>query len=202
MASTTEKPADPEYRSEAAAAPTPPPAGLWDYFQADVALRFLLFASSLVAIVVIVTSQQTELAPAQPLGGPPLVPKPAKFKYSPAYIYFVTAFSVAGLYSILTTLASISVMSRPDLKLKFLLHFIFWDTLILGIVASATGTAGAVAYSSLKGNDHFNWNEVCNVYDKFCRHLAGSLAVALFGSVVAVLLVWLSATSLHSRIPK
>ncbi|KAI9128787.1 hypothetical protein K1719_000270 [Acacia pycnantha] len=195
MASTTEKPADPEYRSEL---PPAAPAAIIDYFQADIALRFLLFASSLVAIVVIVTGKQTEIFPSSP-GGPTV---PVEFKDSPAFIYFLTAFSVAGLYSILTVLASISVLPRPDLKLKFLLHFIFWDTLILGIVASATGAAGGVSYLALKGNDHLNWNEVCNVYDKFCKHLAGSLAAALFGSVVAVLLLWLSATSIHSRIPK
>ncbi|KAK4283552.1 hypothetical protein QN277_000492 [Acacia crassicarpa] len=189
MASTTEKPTDPEFRSEP---PPAAPASIVDFFQADIALRFLLFASSLVAIVVIVTSQQTDEASH----------KLVEFKDSPAFIYFVTAFSVTGLYSILTALASISVLPRPDLKLKFLLHFIFWDTLILGIVASATGAAGGVSYLALKGNDHLNWNEVCNVYDKFCRYLAGSLASALFGSVVAVLLLWLSATSIHSRIPK
>lgn len=73
---------------------------------------------------------------------------------------------------------------------------------ILGIIASATGTAGGVAYVGLKGNDHVNWGKICNAYDKFCKHLGGSLAVALFGSVVTVLLIWLSAFSLHSRVPK
>ena len=74
--------------------------------------------------------------------------------------------------------------------------------LILGVIASATGTAGGVAYLGLKGNDHVGWVKICNVYDKYCRHLAGSLAVALFGSVVTVLLIWLSAYTLHSKIPK
>ena len=74
--------------------------------------------------------------------------------------------------------------------------------LILGIIASATGAAAGVAYLGLKGNDHVGWIKICYAYDKFCRHLAGSLAVALFGSIVSVLLIWLSAHSLHSRIPK
>lgn len=74
--------------------------------------------------------------------------------------------------------------------------------LILGLVASATGTAGGVAYVGLKGNDHLMWNKICNKYDKFCHHLAGSLAASLFASIVLVLLVWLSVYSLHGRIPK
>ena len=74
--------------------------------------------------------------------------------------------------------------------------------LILGLVASATGTAGGVAYVGLKGNKHVGWLKICNNYDKFCHHIAGSLAVSLFASVVLVLLVWLSVYSLHGRIPK
>lgn len=75
--------------------------------------------------------------------------------------------------------------------------------LILGIIASATGTAGGVAYLGLKGNRHVvGWNKICHVYDKFCRHVGASIAVALFGSVVTVLLIWLSAYSIHSRVPK
>ncbi|KAI9122865.1 hypothetical protein K1719_005754 [Acacia pycnantha] len=165
-----------------------------DYSTFDIILRFLLFASSLVAVVVIATSKQTKTL------GP--IEREANFKHSPAFIYFLVAFSISGLYSILTFLASISFLQKPDLKLKYLLHFLFWDALILGIIASATGAAGGVAYIGLKGNDHVNWNKVCNVFDKFCKHIAGSLAVALFGSVVTVLLIWLSASSLHSRVPK
>ncbi|XP_027332553.1 CASP-like protein 1D2 [Abrus precatorius] len=185
---STDKPGDPEYKTSS----TPAPAGV-DYFIFDVILRFLLFAASLVAVVVMVTGNQTEGFP---------VPRPAKFRYSPAFVYFVAAFSVSGLYGIITTLASIFVIKTPALKIKFLLHFLLWDVLILGIIASATGTAAGVAYVGLKGNNHVGWHKICNVYDKFCKHIAGSLAVGLFGSIVTVLLIWLSAYSIHSRVPK
>ncbi|KAK7363632.1 hypothetical protein VNO77_05782 [Canavalia gladiata] len=182
---STDKPADPEYKSSS----TPAPAGV-DYFHFDVILRFLLFAASLVAVVVMVTGNQTEGF------------RPAKFRYSPAFVYFVAAFSVSGLYSIITILASLFVIKNPGLKTKYLLHFVLLDALILGIIASATGTAGGVAYVGLKGNNHVAWHKICNVYDKFCRHIGGSVAVALFGSIVTVLLIWLSAYSIHSRVPK
>ncbi|OIW19574.1 hypothetical protein TanjilG_18384 [Lupinus angustifolius] len=70
-----------------------------------------------------VTGNQTELVLYQ---GIP-VPQPAKFRYSPAFVYFVAALSVSGLYSIITTLASLSVVNKPHLKTKLLLHFIFFD---------------------------------------------------------------------------
>lgn len=74
---STDKPGEPEYRTSS----TPAPAGV-DYFHFDVALRFLLFAASLVAVVVLVTGNQTELVIFQ--GRP--VPRPAKFRYSPAFM--------------------------------------------------------------------------------------------------------------------
>ncbi|XP_014507677.1 CASP-like protein 1D1 [Vigna radiata var. radiata] len=187
---STDKPVDTEYSRPTSSAQAP--AGV-DLFKFDVILRFLLFAASLVSVVVIVTGNETKYIP---------LPRPAKFRYSPAFVYFVAALSVAGLYSIITTLASLYAIKNPALKAKLLLYFILWDALILGIIASATGTAGGVAYVGLKGNKHVNWNKICNVYDKFCRHVGASVAVALFGSIVTVLLIWISAYSLHSRVPK
>jgi len=191
---STDKPTDPEYNK--GAPPPPPPSATVNCSVLDVTLRVLLFAAALTAVVVAVTSDQTKFI--VQLGSY----REAKFKHSPALVYFVVALSVAGLYSIITTLASLSVMWKPNLSTKFFLHFAFWDVLILGLVASATGTAGGVAYVGLKGNKHVGWVKICNNYDKFCHHLAGSLAVSLFASFVLVLLVWLSVYSLHRRIPK
>lgn len=74
MASTDTKTGDPEYKSSSST--TPAPAGV-DYFNLDLVLRFLLFAASLVAVVVMVTGNQTEYTP---------FPRPAKFRYSPAFV--------------------------------------------------------------------------------------------------------------------
>ncbi|MED6221239.1 hypothetical protein PIB30_052580 [Stylosanthes scabra] len=192
MASTTTT--EPEIKSSS----VPIPLAALDYSKIDVILRFLFFGASVSALASIVSSYQTEFVLFQ---GVPVL-QPAKFKYSPALIYFVSAFTVSGFYGLLTTIISISLIQKPQYKLKFLLHLLFWDALILGIVASATGAAGSIAYVGLKGNSHVGWIKICNVYDKFCRHLAGSIAVALFGSIVNVLLIWLSAYTLHTHVPK
>ncbi|XP_058758609.1 CASP-like protein 1D2 [Vicia villosa] len=188
MAST----GDPEYKSSSTPVPVSGSGGA-DYFKFDVILRFLLFAASLAAVLVMVTGNQTEYLP---------IPIPAKFRYSPAFVYFVAAFSVSGLYSIITTLVSLTAIRKPNLKTKLLLQLIFWDAVMLGILASATGTAGSMAYLGLKGNKHTNWNKICNIYDKFCRHVGASVAVGLFGSIVVLLLIWISAYSIHSRVSK
>ncbi|PIN14367.1 hypothetical protein CDL12_13005 [Handroanthus impetiginosus] len=173
-----------------------------DYFALgdQVVLRFLLFGAALVAVVVMVTSKQTEMVPVQ---SPPFQAYvSAKFNRSPAFIYFVAALSVAGLYGIITTLLSFYAILKPGCCPKLLSHFVIFDVILLGIVAAATAAAGAVAYIGLKGNKHLGWGKVCDVYDDFCGHLAASFAVSLFASIVLVFLVLLSIYSLSKKIPK
>lgn len=71
---------------------------------------------------------------------------------------------------------------------------------MLGIVASATGASGGVAYIGLKGNDHSRWTKICNVYDKYCRHIGSATGVSLLAAVLLVLLSMHSSYSLYLRI--
>ncbi|KAL3749357.1 hypothetical protein ACJRO7_010462 [Eucalyptus globulus] len=166
----------------------------------DVALRVLLFAATLTAVVVMVTANQTKVVPVPRVGSQ--APIEAKFQNSPAIVYFVAALSVAGLYSIITVLASISVILTPIFAASFQLFFLISDVVVLGLVASATGTAGTVGYIGLKGDTHANWGKVCNVYDKFCQHIGSATAVSLFAAVVLVFLITLSVLSIHKKIPQ
>ncbi|KAK3441005.1 hypothetical protein EUGRSUZ_B01267 [Eucalyptus grandis] len=168
----------------------------------DVALRVLLFAATLTAVVVMVTANQTKVVPVPVPGVGSQAPVEAKFQNSPAIVYFVAALSVAGLYSIITVLASISVILTPIFAASFQLFFLISDVVVLGLVASATGTAGTVGYIGLKGDTHANWGKVCNVYDKFCQHIGSATAVSLFAAVVLVFLITLSVLSIHKKIPQ
>ncbi|KAF5736935.1 CASP-like protein 1D1 [Tripterygium wilfordii] len=193
---------DLESKAVEAPPPPPPPATTGaNLFTVDVALRVLLFAAALVSVVVMSTAKQTELASVPGVPGV-TVSLTAKFKHSPAFIYFVAALSVVGFYSIITSLASISVILKPNYQTLFSLLFVLGDVVALGLVASATGTAGGVAYIGLKGNSHVGWTKVCNVYDKFCRHIGSAVAVSLFGAVVLVALIFLSIFSIHRKIGK
>ncbi|KAI4369585.1 hypothetical protein MLD38_018010 [Melastoma candidum] len=183
---------------EAPATPPPPPTDI--FLLTDLVLRVLVLASVVSSIAVTVTSHQTKAVPLPRFPSP--VPVEAKFSDTPALVYFVAALSVAGLYSLISALASVCVILHPTFSTKFLPYFLIWDVVILGILASATGAAGAVAYVGLKGNSHVGWTKVCNVYDKFCQYLASSVSLGLFASVLLVFLIILSTLSLHKKIPK
>ncbi|KVG43266.1 CASP-like protein 1 [Cynara cardunculus var. scolymus] len=166
----------------------------------DMALRVILFATALVAVIVVVTSKQTKLIPVAP---GIVIPKDAKFNHSPAFIYFVAALSVACLYSIITCALSVLALKKAGgSSTKLQLHFIIFDALLLGIVAAATGAAGGVAYIGLKGNSHVRWNKICHTYDSYCFHFATSILLSLISSITLLLLVWLSGYVLSKKIAR
>ncbi|KAK8684581.1 hypothetical protein V6N13_040603 [Hibiscus sabdariffa] len=189
---STDKPA-----TATEAAPLQPAATAAEYSALQVGLRVLLFAACVSAAVVMGTAKQTEMVSVP--GFPPTVRVPftAKYSHSPAFIYFIAAMSVTGLYSIITTLASISVSRKTK---TILLAFALFDVVFVGIVASATGAAGGVAYIGLRGNNHVRWNKICNVYHKFCRHIGSAVAVSLFAAGLLVLLSMISTFTLYKKI--
>ncbi|GFQ06230.1 CASP-like protein 1d1 [Phtheirospermum japonicum] len=112
------------------------------------------------------------------------------------------ALSVAGLYSIITHYLILYHISFASNFIKQSRKLFFYFQLLLGIVAAATGTAGAVAYIGLKGNSHVGWKKICNVYEDFCKHVGASVFVSLFASIVLAFLVLLSVYDLSKKIPK
>ncbi|KAK4770924.1 hypothetical protein SAY87_031456 [Trapa incisa] len=182
-----EEEAPPKVESEA---PPPPPSWQVDRcVLVDGSLRLLVFVAAVAAVVVLVTSNQKVGA------------VKTKFNKYPALIYFVAALSVAGFYSLVTALSSFLFLFKPICPKICLLYFVFFDVVLLGMVASATGTAGAVGYIGLKGNRHVRWGKVCNIYDTFCHHLVSSVSLSLFAAVILSLLIMLSLHSLFKKIP-
>ncbi|XP_024961555.1 CASP-like protein 1 [Cynara cardunculus var. scolymus] len=185
--------------------PASPPSymgasGLKHHVVVDVVLRVMLFATTLVGVFVMVTSKQTKMIPVAP---GLVIPLDAKFTQSPAFIYYVAALSVACLYSVITGVLSIlALIKRKGSSAEVLFHFVILDALLLAIMASATGAAGAVAYIGFKGNSHTRWNKVCDIYDSFCGHVAASVVLSALPSVALLLLVWLSVFVLSKKITR
>ncbi|KVH91373.1 Uncharacterized protein family UPF0497, trans-membrane plant [Cynara cardunculus var. scolymus] len=95
----------------------------------------------------------------------------------------------AALRAFLCATALVAVIVMVTSKQNTL---IVVSPLMLGIVASATGAGGGVAYEALKGNPHIRWNKICHIYDIFCRHLGFAMSVSLLSSMTLLVLVWLS----------
>lgn len=74
--------------------------------------------------------------------------------------------------------------------------------LLLGIVASAAGAAGEVAYIGLRGNSNVGWNKMCNVYDSYCRHVGFSVLCSVFASIVLAFLIMVNIITLSRKSSK
>lgn len=165
---------------------------------ANPALRVLLFAVTLAGLVLLATAKQTVRVPIPQFPGL-LLSRPAKFTDSPALIYLLVALVVTCFYSLLTALASLKLVSGSFPATRTLFLLILLDVLYAAIMASATGSGGGVAWIGLKGNSHTNWNKICNIYGKFCRHIGSSVFLGLVASIILVLLAILNAHSLYRR---
>ncbi|KAF2531412.1 hypothetical protein F2Q70_00032625 [Brassica cretica] len=70
------------------------------------------------------------------------------------------------------------------------------DLVMVGLLFSGTGAAGAIGLMGSQGNKHVMWKKVCNVFGKFCHQAAASVAITLLASIVFMLLVVLDAMKL------
>ncbi|CAI9284740.1 unnamed protein product [Lactuca saligna] len=163
----------------------------------DLALRVFLFITSLVAIIVMLISKQTKLIQVTPNHAVLLT---GKFSYIPSFIYLITALSVVCLYSIVTGALSVLALMKPGgISTKLQFHFVMFDALLLGIMASATGAASGVSYTGIKGNSHTGWNKMCTTYDSFCFRAAASILLSLISSITILLLVLFSTHMLYKK---
>ncbi|KAI3692480.1 hypothetical protein L6452_32296 [Arctium lappa] len=161
-----------------------------NHAKVDIVSRAFLSVTGLVAVIVMVTSKQDTVIPVSPVM---TITVAAKFTHSASFTYFVAALSVAFLYGIITGIISyLALKKQGGSSTEQLIHLVILDSLMLAIVAAATGAAGGVAYEALKGNPHIRWNKICHVYDIFCRHLGVSVCTSLLSSMTLLALVWIS----------
>ncbi|KAJ0593851.1 putative casparian strip membrane protein [Helianthus annuus] len=174
--------------------------GVKSHLVVDAALRAVVFAASAAAVVVMVTSKQSKMIPVSPTMA---VSLDANWNQSPAYIYYVSAFSVAGLYSIITGFFSVFTLKKTGvISTKMQFHLAILDSLLLSILSSAIGAELGVAYVGLKGNSHSFWKEICNAYGSFCHHLSATSTMAIISDIALLLLVWLSYYTLLKKIAR
>ncbi|OVA15064.1 Uncharacterized protein family UPF0497 [Macleaya cordata] len=194
MASTgdTEMVKESEFKTETESQTPAVTASRIVYLTLSLWLRKLLFWTTLVAAIVLLTGKQKENIYWPPANA--VVPRSAKYSHYPAFKYLLAALWIVFGHSLLSSINSLLCAALGNL---FLYCLILGDSLMLVIMASATGTAGGVAYIGLEGNSHDGWLKMCNVYDKFCRHIAASLALSLLACVILVALILISAFSIR-----
>ncbi|KAF6176639.1 hypothetical protein GIB67_034501 [Kingdonia uniflora] len=162
----------------------------------DFLLRFLAFAATLVAAILIGVSKQTKTMPIVVVANlPPIdVEVVAKWQYQSSFKYIMASNIIACVYAAVSLV--LSVTNRAGTR-SLVLTLIILDLLMASLLFSSNGAAGAVGLLGYQGNSHVRWNKVCNTFGFFCRHMAASVAVSTIGAFNYLLLIVLAVFSLH-----
>ncbi|XAR54593.1 hypothetical protein NMG60_11029803 [Bertholletia excelsa] len=165
-------------------------------------LRLMALVLTLLAAVLLAVDRQTKVVPIRVISTlPPVhVPITAKSHYLSAFVYFVVVNAVACAYvafSLVLTLAASGGKRGLTLMITIL------DLVMVGLIFSGNGAAGAIGVIGYEGNSRVRWNKVCNVFSKFCHLVAIALISSLLGGVMFLWLIILATLNLHttSRVP-
>ncbi|KAK9664269.1 hypothetical protein RND81_14G030000 [Saponaria officinalis] len=162
-------------------------------------LRMAALLLTLIAAILFGLNKQTKIVPITISPDLPAfnVPVTAKSSYVSAFVYFVVANSIACVFAAVTLV--MTLVSKGGTKgISFLTNMLI-DLMMVALLYSCIGAAGAVGLLGLKGNSHLQWNKVCDVYAKFCHRVEAALALSFFAAFAYVLLILLSVLKLHKR---
>eukprot|EP01018_Ginkgo_biloba_P017212 Gb_26814 [translate_table: standard] len=141
----------------------------------DIFFRLLALVATLAAALVMATSNQTLNTPI----GRWIT---ANYHYSPAFMFFVVANTIACGYSLLSiVLNSIANVIKWRSFAFTRCILILCDLIMAVLLSSGASAATAIGHVGLKGNSHVGWNEFCSFYVRFCAHVGGAIVSSLIG---------------------
>ncbi|CAN8275054.1 unnamed protein product [Cochlearia groenlandica] len=162
----------------------------------ELTMRVLAFVLTMVAAIVIGVAKQTKIVPIKVIPTlPPLnVSSTAKASYLSAFVYNMSANAIACGYTAISI--AISLISKSRRSKGLLMAILVGDLVMVALLFSGTGAAGAIGLMGLKGNKHVMWKKVCDIFGKFCHQVAASVVMTFVASVVFMVLVVLDAMRL------
>lgn len=101
--------------------------------------------------------------------------------------YFVVAHAIACSYAAISLILSLGNRGGKSGGLSLLI--VLADAVMAGLLFSSNGAAVAIGLMGYKGNSHVQWNEVCNVFGKFCNQAAAAFVLSLLAAIAFLLLV-------------
>ncbi|XP_066357436.1 CASP-like protein 1B1 [Miscanthus floridulus] len=157
-----------------------------------VVLRAAAALAAAAAAAVMALNAQSYTAVVAIVGTRPLTQTfTAKFRDTPAFVYFVIANAIAAAYNLVVLLVRRLILRRRMVGL--VVHML--DMVIMALLATGTATAAALAELGKNGNVHARWNPICDRFGSFCSHGGVALASSFTGVALMLALNLLSAAS-------
>lgn len=162
---------------------------------AAILLRLISSALCIIAMVVMVTNEQTKrlVFPANP---PIVISRKAKYTDVKALVFYSYVNGVVAGYLLLHAIYSIFASFKSgSVRLRLWATFIV-DQLMIYVLIAAASVATEVSYIAKEGATKVAWEPVCDMFGKFCDQVGGSLIACFFGILVLAALVVISAYQL------
>ncbi|KAK7404988.1 hypothetical protein VNO78_06095 [Psophocarpus tetragonolobus] len=136
-------------------------------------LRFVAFAATLAAVIMMATSHERATIFT--------VSFEAKYTNSPAFKYFVVAFSVITVYGFL-------VLFLPAKSLLWRL-VVALDLVFTILLVSSFSATLAIAQVGKKGNNDAGWLPICDSVPKYCDQVTRALIAGFVAMIVYIILL-------------
>ncbi|XP_066355375.1 CASP-like protein 1B1 [Miscanthus floridulus] len=157
-----------------------------------VVLRAAATLATAAAAAVMALNAQSYTAVVAIVGTRPLTQTfTAKFRDTPAFVYFVIANAIAAAYNLEVLLIRRLILRRRMAGL--VVHML--DMVIMALLATGAATAAAMAELGKNGNVHARWNPICDRFGSFCSRGGVALASSFTGVALMLALNLLSAAS-------
>ena len=139
----------------------------------SVVLRLVAAVTAAAAAIIMVTSRETTS-----LFGLEIE---AKFSHIPSFIFFVVAYAVACVYSLLVAFVP------PGGAASRLL--VMTDVVMGMVLTGAVAATGAIAEVGRNGNEHAGWLPICEQVHGYCNQVMGALIAGFVALVVYFLII-------------
>eukprot|EP01018_Ginkgo_biloba_P017211 Gb_26811 [translate_table: standard] len=152
----------------------------------DCLLRILVFCTSMVATVVMLTDKQTV-----DVGG--IFHMKAIYYYAASLTYTMVASSVTCFYSVISLLVTSLALKKARFPRRTRWCLFVSDLMVMSVLLSSVSAAADLAYIAYKGNSHVLWKSVCHTIDDFCEQAVAAATTSMLAVVILLMLILLSA---------
>ncbi|GKU96462.1 hypothetical protein SLEP1_g9695 [Rubroshorea leprosula] len=136
-------------------------------------LRLIAFGATLTAVIVMVTARDKATFFT--------VSYEARFSDTPAFKYFVVAYTIVSIYGFL-------VLFLPSESLLWRL-VVALDLVFTMLLTSGASAALAIGYVGKKGNPNAGWLPICGQVPKYCNQATVALVAGFIGLIIYTMLV-------------
>ncbi|XP_051115484.1 CASP-like protein 1F2 [Andrographis paniculata] len=159
------------------------------FITSQVLLRSLLFALTLAAACLMLTSKQT----VEVYG----IEATASYTHSPAFQFFTYVNIVAFVLSIASAFLAF-LLEKGALSPQYYLYLFLHDLILVAIFGSACAASTAVGWVGKYGNSHTGWTAICDHFGRFCNRIIAAVVLAYIGLALFMILTAISAKRIAS----